>query len=163
MPWQPFHQVIDLPWEKAQAATASEANKAQAAAAHALRELLENLRDPRGSEADSGIRVVAAGIVAGGGQDPGQIPNPHIRAHAAEGRLCREAAESAAAANSLTRRTFSQKDLYPTLAEELKRTAAVLRSQVAALGAKQIKPWRREEKEAAAAAWGALAESNRHI
>ncbi len=161
MPWQPFHKAIDLPWEKAQAAVAGEANKAQAAAARALRELLENLRGPQGPVADSEVRVVAAGIVAGGGQDPGKIPNPHIRAHAAEGRLFREAAEFAAEANGLARRTFSQMDLYPTVAGELKRTAAALKSQVAALGANRNKPWRGDEKEAAAAAWAVLAESNR--
>ncbi len=163
MPWQPFHQVIDLAWEKAQAAMSGVAEKAQAAATRALRELIENLRDQGGLETDSEVRVVAAGIVAGGGQDPGQIPNPHIRAHAAEGRLFRKAAECAAEANRLSRRTFSQKDLYPTLARELKRTVAVLKSQVAALGAKRIKPWRGEEKEAATAAWAALAESDRHV
>ena len=162
MPWQPFHAVIDLPWEKAQAAKASDANKAQVAATHALRDVLDNLRDLRGSETEAEPRVVAAGIVAGAGQDPGQIPNPHFRAHAAEGRLFRKAAEFAAEANGLTRRTFSQKDLYSALAGELKRTAAVVKSQVAALGAKRIKPWRGEEKEAAAAAWAALAESDRH-
>ena len=164
MPWQPFHAVIDLPWEKAEAAMAGNASKAQAAATRSLRELLRKLRDtrrgPRGSGdegSDRGVEVVAAGIVAGGGQNPAQIPNPHIRAHAAEGRLFRESAERAAQANGLTWRSFAQKSLYPTVAAELRYSVAALRSKVAALGAGRIKPWRGEEKEAAAAAWAALA------
>ncbi|MBI1940339.1 MAG: hypothetical protein HYS33_02390 [Acidobacteria bacterium] len=148
--WQPFHAVIDLPWKEAVAATREAAREAQVAAAHALRELQKRLRD-------AGLELQSAGIVAGGTLDPAQIANPHIRAHAAEGRFFREAAERGAEACGLAWRTFAQKSLYAMAATEIGCTVESLKSRVTALGTTRIKPWRADEKEAALAAWVVLA------
>ncbi len=148
--WQPFHAVMDLPWKEALAATKEVAREARAAAAHGLGELQKQLRE-------SGIGLQGAGIVGGSSLDPAQIGNPHIRAHAAEGRFFREAAERGADSCGLQRRTFAQKSLYETAAPEIGCSVAALKSRVTALGAKRIKPWRADEKEAALAAWVVLA------
>jgi hypothetical protein len=153
-PWQPFHAVMDLPWEKAVAATRKAAKEAQAAAARGLQELQKQIRD-------SGIELRRVGIVATGTQDPAQIGSPHIRAHAAEGQFFRQAAEGGADACALERRTFGQKSLYPTAAAEIACSVESLKSRVTALGAKRVKPWRADEKEAAVAAWAVLAGSGR--
>ncbi len=149
-PWQPFHAVMDLPWNEAVAATRKAASAAQAAAARGLCELQKQVRV-------LGFELRAAGIVAGGGQDPAHIGNAHIRAHAAEGQLFREAAERGADACGLERRTFALKSLYQTAAPEIGCSVAALKSRITALGATRIKPWRAEEKEAALAAWVVLA------
>ena len=148
--WQPFQAVMDLPWKEAVAATRPAAIEAQAAAARGLRALQEQLRD-------SGLELQAAGIVGGGSQDPSQIANPHIRAHAAEGRFFREAAERGAEACGLTLRTLTQKSLYETAAPEIGCAVEVLKARLTALGVKRIKPWGADEKEAALAAWVVLA------
>ncbi len=148
--WQPFHAVMDLPWKEAQEATKEVAREARAAAARGLRELQKQLRD-------SGIDLQGAGIVGGSLLDPAQIGNPHIRAHAAEGQFFRQAAERGAGACGLLTRTFAQKSLYETAAPEIGFSVKALKLRVTALGAKRIKPWRADEKEAALAAWVLLA------
>jgi hypothetical protein len=141
---------MNLPWKEAEAATKEAAQAAQAAAARSLRQLQNQVRD-------LGLELRGAGIVAGGSQDPAQIGNPHIRAHAAEGRFFREAAERGADACGLARRTFTQKNLYQTAAPEMGCSVGALKSRVTALGGTRIKPWRADEKEAALAAWVVLA------
>ncbi len=149
-PWQPFHPVMDLPWKDAVAATRGAAKEARAAATRAVRELQREARE-------LGLELQGAGIVTGSILDPAQIPNPHIRAHAAEGRFFREAAERGAAACGLAHRTFAQKALYSTAARELGCPVESLRPKLTALGAKNFKPWAADEKEAALAAWVVLA------
>ena len=149
-PWQPFHPVMDLPWKGAVAATRGAAKEARAAATRAIRELQKGARD-------LGLELQGAGIVAGSLLDPGQIPNPHIRAHAAEGQFFRQAAERGAAACGLAHRTFAQKTLYQVAARELGCPVESLRPKLAALGAKHFRPWAADEKDAALAAWVVLA------
>ena len=148
--WQPFHPVMDLPWKDAVAATRGAAKEAQAAATGGVRELQKGVRV-------LGLELQGAGIVTGSILDPGQIPNPHIRAHAAEGRFFRQAAERGVAACGLAHRTFAQKTLYQVAARELGCPVESLRRKLAALGAKHFKPWAADEKEAALAAWVVLA------
>jgi hypothetical protein len=148
--WQPFHVVMDLPWKEALVATRESAREAGAASARGLREIQKELRH-------QGLELKGAGIVATGSQDPARIGSPHIRAHAAEGRFFREAAERGAHTCGLARRTFAQKNIYEASAPEMGCSVATLKSRVAALGAARIKPWRAEEKEAALAAWVVLA------
>jgi hypothetical protein len=147
--WQPFHAVMDLPWEKALAATRPAAQAARAAGARSLRELQTRARG-------AGAKWVGAGIVAGGAIDPATIGNPHIRAHAAEGRFFREAAEAGADACRLARHTFPQKSVFQEVAAVFGCSVATLKTRATALGAGRIKPWGAEEKEAAVAAWAVL-------
>lgn len=152
MPWQPFHPVMDLPWKEALAAVRADAKQAEKAATQAVRKLQKAVRD-------LGLELRSAAIVAGSILDPGQIPNPHIRAHAAEGQFFREAAARAVEACGLPHRTFAQKTLYAVGAAKLGVSPEKLRSRLTALGARRVKPWGGDEKEAALAAWLALVES----
>jgi hypothetical protein len=93
------------------------------------------------------------GIVAGSDQDPSKIGNPHIRAHAAEGRLFREAIEAGADSLHLSRCCFLEKEIYETAAAELRLSVAAVKKRAAEFGASVGRPWRGDEKVAAVSAW----------
>ena len=114
-----------------------------------LAALLERYRTPGG-------RVQAIGIVAGSGIDPASISNPHIRAHASEGRLFRTTLEQAARREGLSATTVLERELYPTLAQALRLSSADLRRMVSDIGRPLGAPWGADEKAAAAGAWLAL-------
>lgn len=149
--WQPFHPVMELPWEEAAAAVSKTRKAIQATASKAMRTLVEEI-------CAGGFEPRAVGIVGGSSQDPAKIGNPHIRAHAAEGRLYREVLEAAADACGLSRRSFQEKNLYAQAASRVGGSADAVRERVSALGAGKVRPWRADEKLAAVAAWMALAE-----
>jgi len=96
----------------------------------------------------AGFRVRAAGIVVGSVIDPARIPNDHIRAHAAEGRLFRRVVEEGLRKGRVPVRVMVEKELWVT--------GARLRKRVTALGESVEGPWRAEQKAAALAAWRAL-------
>jgi hypothetical protein len=103
-----------------------------------------------------GQRVQAVGIVAGSDIAPTSIANPHIRAHAAEGRLFRTTLEEAARREGLSVTTVLERELYPTLAQGLRLSSADLRQMVSDIGRPLGAPWGANEKAAAAGAWLAL-------
>ena len=148
--WQPYHEVIHLPWESADAKVQKMAKPIRAATSRAMSELARQVRA-------SGYELCGAGIVGGGSQHPAKIGNPHIRAHAAEGRLFRDILETGAAACGLARRSFSEKDVYQQAASEFRCSVDALRQRVSALGSGVVRPWREDEKLAALAAWIVLA------
>lgn len=147
--WQPYHEVLDLPWEEAQAAVQKTAQAIQATAARSIQRLVEEIRA-------AGLEVHGAALVSGSAQDPGRISNPHIRAHAAEGKLFREAVETGAKACGLASRAFSENEVYAKAASELNDSEVAVKQRVSQFAGKQVKPWRTEEKMAAAAAWMVL-------
>ncbi len=147
--WQPYHPVMDLPWEQAQEKVRGVAKGVRAKAAEGFGALVREVRA-------AGFELRGAGIVSGGSVDPEKIGNPHIRAHAAEGRLYREAVESGADACGVPRRWFSEKTLYEQAASAIGCSASVMKNRVAALGQKIVKPWAADEKLAALAAWVVL-------
>jgi hypothetical protein len=89
-------------------------------------------------------RLTQAALVVGSMLDPASIGNPHIRAHAYEGRLFRTVLADALRENGVTC------DVVVDAA--LPRTAAVA-NVMAALGRTLGRPWRSDEKAAATAAW----------
>jgi hypothetical protein len=106
-----------------------------------------------------GGQVQGVGIVVGSTVDPGSIANPHIRAHAEEGKLFRSVLERAARRHRLPSTTVRERDLYPALAQTLAQPQAQVRRMVVEIGRSQGPPWGADEKAAAAAAWLALGRS----
>jgi hypothetical protein len=102
---------------------------------------------------DGGRRVRAAGLVVGSDIDPAKIANPHIRAHALEGRLFRTALAAALGSEGLSCVVFVERNVYVRAAEVLGRTEEDLKRTVSKLGRSLGGPWRANEKTATLAAW----------
>jgi hypothetical protein len=147
--FQPYHAVLDLPWEQAELAARHTEAVIVDLATSALAQLVSAVRS-RGVE----VRFVA--IVGAPDRRLESIGNPHIRAHAAEGVLYRRVLEVAAAANSLQSRAFVEKDLFQRASAELAIADSELTAHLMRLGRELGRPWRTDEKLAATAAWLAL-------
>lgn len=106
----------------------------------------------------AGYRLVGAGIVVGSDAPPERIANPHIRAHACEGRLFRAALEDGLQEGGLTVTVVVEGALYPTAATALNRPEGWVRQAVTALGRGRFPGWRVDDKAATAAAWLVLAQ-----
>jgi hypothetical protein len=113
-------------------------------------ELLEHLRA-------AGHAAGSAGLVVGSQIDPASIANPHIRAHALEGRLFRSILEDALRGRGLSCTVVTERGAYRAAAALLARTEDDLKRAVAGIGRSLGGPWRAEDKLAALAAWMALA------
>ena len=148
--FQPFHEVMDLPWPKAMQAARKTASVIKTVSEKALRALLEEARE-------AGIAISGVGIVGSPDRDLAKIGNPHMRAHAAEGCLFRKVLEDAADACSLSHSLFLERELYDHAAAVLKLSTAQVKTRIQSLGEAVGPPWRADEKAAAAAAWIVLA------
>ena len=146
---QPYHEVMDLPWDKSQQAAARTARAIERVATKVLKEIIEELRA-------NGQKVAAAGIVGAPDRELARIGNPHIRAHAAEGVLFRHALELGARSNGLKLRAFSDRDFDKSAAAELGGDYAGLKQRLDHLRQAVAPPWRADEKHAAMAAWMVL-------
>lgn len=105
----------------------------------------------------AGYRLVGAGIVVGSDAPPEGIANPHIRAHACEGRLFRTALEGGLQGCGVTVTVVVERVLYPTAATLLKGSEASVKQAVMALGRGRFPGWRADDKAATVAAWLVLA------
>lgn len=101
----------------------------------------------------AGHRLAGAGIVVGSDSDPAGIANPHIRAHAAEGRLFRTAVEHALERCGVPYSTFVERRLFAHAAQVFRRPEPELKRAVAQLRRAGGGRWRADEKAAALAAW----------
>jgi hypothetical protein len=102
------------------------------------------------------IKSTRAALVVGSLIDPAAIANPHIRAHAHEGRLFRTVLEESLAAHAVDCDVIVDKQLASQAAKELGRPARAVAQTVASFGKTLGGRWRAEEKAAATAAWLAL-------
>jgi hypothetical protein len=143
---QPYHEVMDLPWNEATEAVKPFTAAIEKVAATALSQLVRNLRA-------EGLKVLMVGIAGSADRALDKIGNPHIRAHAAEGVLFRQVLESAAKANRLHQRTFAEKGIEELAALELGITVAKLKQALSGLGRSAGPPWRSEQRIASIAAW----------
>ena len=146
---QPYHEVMELPWNQSQIKVKPLVRKIERVATRALRELIAELQS-------DGLSVISVGIAGAPDRDLGRIGNPHIRAHAAEGVLFRQVLESAAKANGMPRRVFTERGLEAQASLILKCTMAKLNACLAGLGRAAGPPWRAEQRMAATVAWLAL-------
>jgi hypothetical protein len=143
---QPYHEVLELPWEKAQVDVRKIASKIEKLAAREIGRLV------REAQSD-GVVVCGVGIVGAGDRNLEKIGSTHIRAHAAEGVLFREVLEVGAAANALPSRRFDERTLDATAESELNLPITKIKARLAEMGRSAGSPWRADEKAAAMAAW----------
>ena len=143
---QPYHEVMDLPWEESQKAVRKTAAAIEAIARKAVAQLIKELKL-------QGLKVSGAGIVGAKDRDLARIGNYHIRAHAAEGLLFRRVLDLAADANGIRRRTFPDREFDELVQTELGAKSAALKQTLSDLGRSLPAPWRADEKQAATAAW----------
>jgi hypothetical protein len=144
--FQPFHEVMGLPWEQAELAARPAVSAIEELASHALAALVREL--------DSlGFATCGVAVVGAPERKLSAIGNPHIRAHAAEGVVFRRALEVAARANALSSRALVEKGLPALAAAELGMPAAAVADHLTRLGQELGRPWRADEKLAATAAW----------
>lgn len=146
---EPYHEVMELPWERATVAVRKTAKRIEAVASKALACLV------REAQAE-GFAVRSVGIVGAGNRNLEKIGSTHIRAHAAEGVLFREVLEVAAASYNLPNQRFDERSLDETAELELKLPIAKIKAHLAEMGRSAGSPWRAGEKAAATAAWLAL-------
>jgi len=148
--YQPYHEVLDLSWERATVAVGHTAKRIEEVATESLVRLVAELRA-------EGFDVRGIGIVGAGDRNLEAIGSTHIRAHAAEGVLFRQVLEVAAASNEIMSRSIDQKIVEETASAELQISIAKLKAHLRLMGRSAGSPWRADEKGAATAAWLALA------
>ena len=147
--FQPYHEVMDLPWSESEKRVVPFIRAIEKIAAKALAELVHELRS-------QDVRVVGVGIAGAADRDLSKIGGYHIRAHAAEGLLFRQVLEFAAKANKLPHCVFIEKKLQPEAISKLRCTIVKLNNSLKTLGRSAGPPWRTEQRVAATAAWLAL-------
>jgi hypothetical protein len=147
--FQPYHEVMNLPWDQAVVAARNSERAIEAAATRSLKSVLLDMRA-------RGLKITCVAIVGAPERKLESIGSPHIRAHAAEGVLFRHVWEVAAEALRVPALAFSEKDFEPFAATQLGLPLADLHSQLAEFGHAVGRPWRADEKAAATAAWLAL-------
>ncbi len=121
---------------------------AQKASRRAIRTLVGDMRSH--GFAPYGAVIVVASLV-----EPARVAGAHLRAHAYEGKLYREAVAAALTVCGLRYITLLEKHVRSAAAGRLGRTAqidATLKAFARVVGT----PWRAPEKQAAMAAWLAL-------
>lgn len=89
--------------------------------------------------------------------DLSNIGNDHVRAHAAEGLLFREALEESAARCGVDTLTLIERELWGQAEVALGVREGDLKQTVTALGKAVGRPWTALEKNATVAGWLALA------
>ena len=105
---------------------------------------------------DRGYKVRRAALVVGSVIDPASIANPHIRAHALEGRLFRTTLETALQSREIQYAIFIERDMYAAASKLLGQSRTQIQRTVAHLGHSVNGPWRADQKLAALAAWMSL-------
>jgi hypothetical protein len=142
----PHHYVMELPWAEAQRAVKPYEKKIERLAAATLTAIAGDLKR-------SGYQMTSVGVVGSPERDLSKIGNFHIRAHGAEGILFRRVIELAAEKKKLRWRGFSDREFLPAAAAELRIPEERLNDALSDLGKAAGRPWRKEERLAAAAAW----------
>jgi hypothetical protein len=105
------------------------------------------------------FRIRRAALVVGSRIDPADIANPHIRAHALEGRLFRSVAEQTLHDYEIRTDVLLERDVYLSVGARLKQSIDDVKRTIQDLGrspAAKAGAWRAEQKVAALAALFAL-------
>jgi len=144
--FQPYHEVMELPWADSQKAVQKFVRAIEKVARKALANLSRKLKA-------EGFQIAGVGIVGANDRDLARIGNYHIRAHAAEGVLFRRVLDRAAEANGLSWRKFPDKKFDDLAGAELGRRSEAVKRQMNELSRVVAPPWRSDEKQAATAAW----------
>lgn len=148
----PYHAAEGLEREQAR-----ETVRRSIADAHRLAET--GIREAARRMAQAGHELRGCGVLAGTGMPDWSIEEilaVHVRMHKAEGELFRDVLVAGARACDLAVSTLADKSALADAAKMLGLTRAQLDAHLAALGKSAGPPWRRDQKEAAAAALVAL-------
>lgn len=146
---QPHHAGLDLPHDKATRVV----ERAVAAVMRASEAALAKFVTDRTRD---GSTIAGIGLVISSHTDPASLANPHMRAHAGEGRLFHDALAAAADALGIAHRTWIEKTLAAQAAQALGLDEAACKRELAAWGKQAGPPWRALEKAACLAAWTML-------
>ena len=147
--FQPYHAGLGLTPDQARCVVEPACAAVRQASRRALHALLDDL-------AKRDVRIAAAALVRSTDTDPDTIRQPHMHAHAAEGRLFYDAVGAAAEAARIPVHGLLHARVHAESAHALGRAEAELRGHLAVLGKSAGAPWRADEKAACAAAWLAL-------
>ena len=154
---QPYHDGFGKEQEDARE-IARRVGIVRRCASRGIAALMQNIRGTQPDAFDgvsrNGLR--RAGLVVGSVIDPQQVANPHIRAHASEGRLFRTVVEEALRAHGVACTILVEKHLTTTAADALGRDEPAIKRTLGELGKALGGPWRADDKAAAIAAWLAL-------
>jgi hypothetical protein len=156
LPRAVYHAARQLDLENAERLVRQVELVARTAAERQLRRTLAELEA-------GGYEVVGAAIAAAR-ELPAhltEILGSHPLVHTAEGQLYRDALAEATELLGLPLTRFVQHELYEEAADHIGTSDASLQAQLTGLGRALGPPWQRDQKEAAAAAWLALASSGR--
>jgi hypothetical protein len=146
---EPYHPALDLEGARGERVVKRAVEAATRVGRLAVAEPVSELR------ADDWT-CLRAGLVVGSLIDPARIGNPHVRAHASEGKLFREIVESGLSACGVASFTITTDRLYESAAAALGLTVSDVKEALRAMGDAAGRPWRAEHKEAALAAWMSL-------
>ena len=146
---QPYHAGLELAPAQAEATVRRLSEIVLAASIARIAQLIDEL-------GRSGMGPRSAGIVVGSLTDPATVKNPHMHAHAAEGRLFLESVASGLERRDLKPVVLVEKELHESAARTLGTTQGAIDRAAIAMGKAFGKPWRLDEKTATLAAWVAL-------
>jgi hypothetical protein len=148
----PYHVAAELPPAERQASVDRAVACAQAMAEEALREAIARCKA-------AGNELVGCGVLIGKGipaWSTDEIIAVHVRMHMAEGEMFRDVLLQAARAPKLGPVTLPDRSALEDAAKALAMSPAQFSATLQALGKQAGPPWRKEQREAAAAALVAL-------
>ncbi len=151
LPRQVYHAVAEDGAPRTLVAEVAEAARSQTAAE--FERLVASLRA-------QGFEVTAIAVAAGTHRLPPTLDlilRSHATLHAAEGELYRDCLAEAGAAMGVRTTRFAHSDLLSTAAATIGRSTAEITSRTMAMGRPLGPPWQKDHREAATAAWLALA------
>jgi hypothetical protein len=144
--FQPYHEVMDLPWDESERAVQKFVRAIQTIATKAVAQLVKQ-------QSAKGMNVRAIATVGAKNRDLTRIGSSHIRAHAAEGVLFRRVLDEAAVANGLPVQVFAEREFEQTIKQRLGSKSTSVRRKLDEAARALPPPWRADEKLAAMAAW----------
>ncbi len=148
-----YHVGQGLPFAKAEAFILSSERTFEATARASIAAIAAELRG-------LGLEPIASAVVAGGAKPLPPLEailRSHALVHAAEGELYRRVLARASAACSIPATFVPAKDLPARAARAAGIPERRIASKLAEIGKASGKPWARDQKDAALAAWIALA------
>lgn len=151
-----YHVGQGLPLEEAEAFVRSSEQTFHAAASAGIAALAAELRG-------LGLEPIASAVLAGGAKPLPPLEailRSHALVHAAEGELYRRVLARASASCSIPATLVPAKDLPARAARAAGLPERRLAAKLAEIGKASGKPWARDQKDAALAAWIALAEAS---
>ena len=156
LPRAVYHAARPLDLENAEKLVRTVEESARTAAEWQLRRTVAELEAAR-------YRVVGTAVAAPRPvpEDLAEILGSHALVHTAEGQLFRETIAEASESLGLPVVRFPQQELFEEAAGHIGTSDASLKAQLTGLGRALGPPWQRDQKEAAAAAWLALALAGR--